>query len=129
MESNNIVIDSSIWIALVLEQDSQHRKAVDFFENCTDKNIVIPQDILKETATVLKNRQDGYIAQHFIDFVSDNNDISILSDSPYFSRTLDRHKELVHTNLSCIDIELVVYSEQYPVYTFDQELAQHLRKH
>lgn len=59
------LIDSSVWIALYLEADSQHAKAVRYFEALTGK-VYLPSYVASEVASVLTYKHSKAQADVFV---------------------------------------------------------------
>ena len=122
MENNRsgIVLDSSVWIAFLHNEDSQHGKAKKLMFEIKDQ-ILVPEYVLIETASVLKNYKRTTEA---IEFVR-----TILKDAGMFlpSNTLAYETGILFCDrkdtLSFIDTALLALSREYRVITFDKALA------
>lgn len=123
-----IILDSSVWIAQLLIDDSQHNKAVTLFENITNK-IYVPEYVLVEVTTLLK--QKGYLglAKNFLLEVIDPNDPILIPSDQYFTETQSAFLNVEKNNkLSFIDTSLLVLSKDYTVVTFDKQLQKEIQK-
>lgn len=74
------LIDSSVWIALFLDFDTQHAKAEHLFSKLKGK-IFLPYGVLSETTTVLAYKHSKKQADGFLSFVRENSDIELIEDS------------------------------------------------
>lgn len=121
-----IIIDSNIWIAYLNKNDSQHRKAVSFMSEVKE-GVLITEYIILEVATVLAMKIDKRAADSFVDFVTNNRDIEVLSSSgDNFYKTLDFFLKYKKNNLSFIDLSLLALSKKYQVFTFDRNLEKEI---
>ena len=71
------IVDSSVWVALFLDNDTQHVKAVAVMEKIGASPISIPYGVVLETATVLSRKQSKALANRFVEYVRDNPQISV----------------------------------------------------
>lgn len=123
-----IILDSNIWIAYLNKNDNQHNKAVSFFDKIKE-NILITEYIILEVATVLSMRIDKETADSFIDFVTNNQDIEVMSSSDkFFKKTLDFFLKYKNGNLSFVDVSLLMLSKKFQVFTFDRDLEREIVK-
>ena len=76
------LVDSSVWIALFLDDDSQHAKAVDVLRRIGDASIRIPYGVILETTTTLARKQSKQQANKFVEYVRANSQIEILMPFP-----------------------------------------------
>ena len=65
-ESRRIILDSSVWIAFLRESDSQREKAKKVLHNLRDTEVVVPEYVLVEVATALKNKGYENVAKRFV---------------------------------------------------------------
>lgn len=70
------ILDSSVWVALFLDFDTNHDKSIVVFENI-DSKIILPYCVLNEVITVLTYKWNKDIANSFLKFIKNNNDIFI----------------------------------------------------
>jgi predicted nucleic acid-binding protein len=123
-----IILDSNIWIAYLNKEDAQHKKAVSLFEEIDD-GVIISEYILLEVITVLAMKVNKKVADSFINFVFNNQDIKILpSSGELFSNFLKGFLKHKKNNLSFVDISLLVLSKKYSVFSFDKELEKEIKK-
>lgn len=127
-QSKKIILDSSVWIAQLLKEDSQHNKAVTLFKDITNK-IYVPEYILIEVTTLLK--QKGYfgLAKNFLLEVIDPNEPILIPSDQYFTETQSAFLNVEKNNkLSFIDTSLLVLSKEYTIITFDKQLQKEIKK-
>lgn len=74
------LIDSSVWVALFLDFDTQHTKAERLFSKLEGK-IYLPYCVLNETATILAYKHSKKQADQFLNFVEGNHDINPIEDN------------------------------------------------
>ncbi|MEK7098816.1 MAG: PIN domain-containing protein [Patescibacteria group bacterium] len=80
------LIDSSVWIALFLDDDSQHAKAVDVLRDIGEATIKIPYGVILETTTTLSRKQSKEQADKFVEYIRSNSQIEITP--PFVSEDL-----------------------------------------
>lgn len=120
------LIDSSVWVALFLEFDTQHRKAAQTIEKCTGA-VYLPYCVILEVTTVLTYKHSKQLADNFIAYARDNRDITIIND--------DALEEMVFYamtphELSFVDISLIFLSGKLDaaLVTFDARLGRAAKK-
>ncbi len=126
------IFDSSVWVALFNEKDSQHEKAknlmVSMNENSRDL-VVLPEHIVAETASVLLLKSGKETAEAFLEATVDNFRSKILlSDPEFFWGTFSLFREKENKKLSFIDASLLFLSSKYEVVSFDKEFEKAIRK-
>jgi len=120
--------DSNIWIAYFHEGDSQHKKALELFKS-SKYPIAISEYVIVETCNILLSKATKKIADLFLQFVLDNEDIVLfLSDESLFSETVSCFRSTEGKNLSFVDISLLCLSKECEIVTFDRKLNQELKK-
>ena len=119
-DGSSIILDSSVWIAYLHEEDSQHKKALGLVGALPD-TIIVPAEVLSEVAMALKNKRQENLAKGFVHTVI-SGDVSLLvSDENVVRQAAETF--LTRTDrLSFIDTTLLVLSEKYRVITFDRNL-------
>lgn len=123
-----IILDSNIWIAYLNINDNQHRKAELLLSKIED-NIVITEYIIMEVVTVLSMRVGKQTADSFIDLVTNNQNIEVMSSSnEFFNNSLNNFLKYKKNNLSFVDISLLGLSKKYQVFTFDRNLEKEILK-
>ena len=74
-------------------------------------------------------RIDKKTADSFIDFVTNNQDIEVMSSSDeFFKKTLDFFLKYKNGNLSFVDVSLLMLSKKFQVFTFDRNLEREIVK-
>lgn len=122
-----IVVDSSVWIALYNELDSQHDKAKKLAISFS--NVAIAEYVVLETCTILQNKAGIEAAEKFLAFALDNSDVTILHLSPeFFNKIAHTFRWLMHKKLSFVDISLLLLSESHEIVTFDKALTRTIKK-
>lgn len=117
-----IVLDSSIWVAFILEDDSQHAKAVSLFPELNDE-IIIPEYVMLEVCSVLIVQAGKHLADRFLEISQHNENSSCLcSNENFFNQVIEFFQAHKHTGLSFVDVSLLYLAKQYTVLTFDKQL-------
>lgn len=115
------LVDSSVFIALFLDFDTNHHKAVSLMEGLHGP-VYIPYGAVGETATVLAYKHSKKQADLFIEYLEQSDQIEFIDARP-------RDEITFFTSLSqCIsfvDSTLLFYSRKMdiPLITFDRQLA------
>jgi len=116
------IFDSNIWIAYFHEIDSQHGKALKLF-NSSRYPIAITEYVVVETCNILLAKATKEIADLFINYVLDNEDVVLLlSDSSLFFETIGCFLEKDKKGLSFVDLSLVCLGKKHKIMTFDKKL-------
>ena len=116
-----VILDSSVFIAYLNENDSQHKKALLIFKNLSVESILISEYVLLEVLTVIQNKVSKSQALKFKNFIIENFSDSILRSDDFFGDTFDLFGEN-SGKLSFVDVSLLVLSKKYEVITFDKNL-------
>ena len=120
------LLDSSVWVALFLDFDTQHKKAEQLFSKLKGK-IYLPYCVLNEVATVLAYKHSKKQADRFLDFLDKNPSINLLQDNTpeetMFYRTLQ-------ARLSFTDAALLLFSKttKAELLTFDKQLQRLVKR-
>lgn len=113
------LIDSSVWIALYVEKDSQHAKAERFF-NGLNGRIYVPYIIVSEVATVVTQKHSKAQTEQFFQFLDVNSEVIFIDadsliDIEYF-RKLPAEISFADSILlrlaGTLKAELVTYDKQ-----------------
>ena len=120
-KTKKIILDSSVFVAYLNENDNQHKKALEIFKNLDINKMFISEYVLLEVLTVIQNKVSKSHALKFKNFILDNFSDSILRSSDFFDDTLDLFGAN-SGNLSFVDVSLLVLSKKYEVITFDKSL-------
>lgn len=121
------VFDSNVWIALFNQRDATHSLAIDAKEE-SNFEVILPDFILAETASVLKYKAGFQIAKKFIVFVQDNEDVEIMYTSFHFDNFIKSFLTTGRNNLSFVDSSLRALSGEFEVITFDKKLKNAIKK-
>ena len=124
MENKKIILDSCVWIAFFHKEDSQHEKAKDLI-SITANQIIIPEYIALEVATVLQNKKLKQMANTFLSLIFDKNSTFIFLPSQNFLKTKDVFQKQ-EKNLAFVDCSLAALSKEYQILTFDTALEKYI---
>lgn len=120
------VLDSSVWIAYLNADDSQHQKAVRVFSDI-DGQLLLPEYVVLEVYTVLVTRVGKKEANAFLDVCVNNKGIRILlTDESFFLGVVDACQKQPRNGLSFADVALIALSKTHRVITFDALLQKSL---
>lgn len=123
------ILDSSILIAYISKQDSQHAQAVKLFKGLKPP-VAIPEYIIVEVCTVLAFKVDKPTAIFFLEFVIGNKDFVLLpSGLQFLIDVVHLFKTSAPPALSFPDTSLLYLSEHNEVITFDKQLARAIQKY
>ena len=120
------LIDSSVWVALFLEFDSNHKKAEEIISKLEGK-IYLPYNVIVEVTSVLTYKHSKKQADNFLDYMEDNEDIILfeneLKPEIEFFKKIDK-------KLSFVDISLVFLSKKLDLdlITFDSQMISLAKK-
>lgn len=114
------LVDSSVWVALFLDFDTQHRKA----EQTIDKlsgTIYLPYCVIAEVTAILAYKHSKRLADNFIAYAHDNRDLKIINNDALDE--MDFYPTIPH-KLSFVDAALIFLSGKLdaPLVTFDKQL-------
>ena len=114
------LFDSSVWVALFLDFDTQHTKSKQFFSKLKGK-IYLPYCVLNEVATVLAYKHSKKQADQFLSFVEENHDIDLIEDSS--AEEISFYKSL-NARISFSDAALLLFIGRLKtnLFTFDKQL-------
>lgn len=120
------LVDSSVWVGLFLDFDVQHRKAVQLVHKLKGV-LYIPYCVLNEVATVLVYKHSKAQADQFLDYIAQNRDIKLVSDS---SKEEIRFYRTISHRISFTDAALLYLSETLDaeLITFDRQLNRIAKK-
>lgn len=123
-----IILDSSVWIAYLRLDDSLHKKADQLMHSHEEIHFFVPEYILLEVATILKQKVSALVAVDFVKEILNGGWATILPMNEWFRQTAKVFYENQKTDLSFVDCSLVALNSEYKVYTFDQKLKKALKK-
>ena len=120
------LVDSSVWIALFLDFDTQHKKAELLFAKLKGA-IYLPYCVLNEVTTILAYKHSKRQADQFLDFIEENPSINLLHDS--VSEEMIFYKTL-QARLSFTDAALLLFSKttKAELLTFDKQLQRFAKR-
>ena len=128
MESKKIIIDTSVWIAMLIKSDSNHAKSLKY-KSLIMLEQIMPDLIFYETLTVLRNKsKDNNMLNLFIGFTNENTDMTIRL---FYENNIDVLKLFVKEHkddLSYIDTLLLFLSGEYHILTFDEKLKKRIKE-
>ncbi len=115
------LLDSSVWVALYLDFDSNHDKAIGIYENIKGK-IAITNLVMEEVVTVLTYKHSREQSDNFIKFIISNSDIDFIDYD--FKNVLSFHLNHSH-KISLTDSSLIFLSKKNntKIYSFDKKLV------
>lgn len=114
------LVDSSVWVALFLDFDTQHSKAERLVARLKGK-IYLPYCVLSEVVTILAYKHSKKQADQFLNFAEQNSSITLVEDK--LTEELSFYKSL-RTRVSFTDAALLLLSKQTKtkLVTFDKQL-------
>lgn len=121
-----VFIDSSVWVALFLDFDSQHKKAVGIF-SLLDNKIYIFCGVISEVATVLTYKHSKAQADKFLDFITNNDDIVLFDNQVLLEINFFRN---FNKSISFTDASLLFLSQRMnlSLITFDKQIIGILKR-
>lgn len=114
------LVDSSVWVALFLDFDTQHARAGRLFSRMSAK-IYLPYCVISEVVTILAYKHSKKQADRFIAFIENNRDIEWVEDAVVpeleFYTSLD-------ARVSFTDAALLMFAKKLKakLITFDEQL-------
>ena len=120
------LIDSSVWVALFLDFDTQHKKAAQTIQNLSGI-IYVPYCVIAEVATILAYKHSKQLADNFIAYIHNNKDFKIINNDALDE--MDFYKSLPH-KISFVDAALIFLSGKLhaKLVTFDKQLERIVKK-
>lgn len=124
--SMDVLLDSSVWIALFLDADTQHDRAARFFASLSSK-IYVSDLVLNEVATVLTYKHSKAQADKFLEFLEANKDIVWLESARTEDTEFFRN---IPNRISFTDTVLLRLSKVFKIklVTYDTQLARLCRQ-
>lgn len=123
-----IIFDSNVWVAFFNKEDSQNKKALEIVIKEKD-NIAITEYIILEVSSILALKAGKNIADKFLEFILNNNNIKVLlSSNDFFYNTVENFIKTESKKLSFVDISLLYLSNTCQIITFDKDLAKIIKK-
>lgn len=121
------LVDSSVWVALYLDDDSQHAKARQLVPTLRGP-FYLPYGVLEETASVLTYKQSKATADQFVRFIETSEQFVYLE--PDWRSDIAAFRG-VSSRISFVDAMLLRLSRSLKdteLITFDQQLARLARR-
>ena len=114
------VLDSSVWVALFLDFDTQHEKAKHLFEKLKGA-IYVPYCVVNEVVTILAYKHSKEQADDFTRFIESNQDLILLDDH---AEEEMRFYSSQKARISFTDAALLFWSNKLKanLLTFDKQL-------
>ncbi len=73
------IVDSSVWVALFLDFDTQHQKAKKCIMQLEGK-ILVPYAVISEVVTILTYKHSSEQALGFLSYIQNNTDIELMDN-------------------------------------------------
>lgn len=122
-----MVIDSSVWVALYDESDSQHRKAIETGRSFSQ--VILTEYVILETSSLLLRKVGETASEQFLRFALDNSEVIILySSQDFFKDVASLFRKLRNKKLSFVDVSLLYLSRMHKVITFDMALKKEIQR-
>jgi len=115
------IIDTSVWVARFLEEDSQHEKGREAVDGLSNVLKYTCYAVIEETTTILCYKHSKEQADKFIDYITNNPEIVILEHN--ISKEAQTFLA-VNAELSFADVSIISLSKQHNlrITSFDQQL-------
>lgn len=120
------LFDTSVWVALFLENDAHHSEALGIWEGF-EGQVILPYIVVVETASVLTYKHSKRQADRFLQFISESPRIvlqqnQLHTETAFFLRFKQR--------LSFADYVVLYFARtgNYPLVTFDAQMRSMLRR-
>lgn len=121
MDSKKVIVDSSVWIAYLDEDDSQHDKAEKVLGGQITP-LLVPEYVLLEVVTVLRQKKRESILQQFLNNATRTG--VYLPAGNIGIEVASYYTDKKYKKLSFVDVGLLMLSKQYRIITFDKALKQ-----
>ena len=120
------LVDSSVWVALFLDFDTQHTKAEKLWTQLQER-VYLPHCVINEVVTVLAYKHSKEQADQFIEFVVNAQNIEFLEDS--LGEEISWYKE-IKARISFTDAALLLLAQKLKLQlvTFDVQLKNLAKK-
>lgn len=125
-KASGIILDSNVWIAYLHAEDSQHTKALAALDALTEP-VIVPEYVLAEVATVLKQKGQHARGRAFVREVTDSGGSALLVLDEQMVRTVSRLFTDRNDKLSFVDTVLLALSTHYRIVTFDTALKRAIK--
>ena len=114
------LVDSSVWVALFLDFDTQHQKAVRTIQGVSGP-IMMPYCVIAEVTAILAYKHSKPLADNFIAYIRDNRDIEVIHNDA--RDEMGFYISIPH-KISFVDAALIFLSRKLNarLITFDKQL-------
>lgn len=118
---NKYVIDSSVFIALYYEEDINHKRALEIFEELEMKVLIIHPFVIQEVATVLTYKISKQLANSFLKDLDNSFNTTVSSSSINYEINFFLKQE---SRLSFTDTSLIALAkaQDAALITFDKKM-------
>lgn len=128
----NKICDSNVWIALLNPEDTQHGKALRWFEKEQGKGhqFFITNYIDLECISVIHRREGFHASKEWIEFREETPTLKmIFVDKLFHEEVIEFYLLLKDSHLSFTDISLLYLSKKgFSVMTFDHRLKKAIER-
>lgn len=129
MEYKKIIIDSSVIISFFNEEDSNHKKSLQYTDHFKEEQWM-PDIVFYEVLSVLKTKTKNKQAlEEFIAYATESRQVTIRLFYEYNRDVLRTFTHETSGKLSYTDALLVHLSRTCKILTFDEELKKQIRKY
>jgi len=120
------LLDSSVWVALFLDFDTQHRKAERLLPKLKG-TLYAPYCVVSEVVTILAYKHSKEQADNFLAFIENNRDVALVDDR--LAEEIAFYKS-VSAQISFADAALLFLSKRLKanLVTFDRQMERMSRK-
>ena len=116
-----IIFDSNVWLAFFNHKEIHHKQSKELMKQYLSE-LIVPEYVALEVATVLQNKKKKQVADQFLTTIK-NQELNLL---PINQKTFWQSVNIFQAQnkkLSFVDATLVTLSQEYEIKTFDQALA------
>lgn len=121
------ILDSSVWVALFLDNDTNHRKASALFESLKGQ-LVLPYCVVNEVATVLSYKHSKAQSDAFLDLIQESSNVILVDDR--IEEEIDMYRKMI-ARISFTDCAVIHLACRFSadLVTFDKVQASLERKY
>ena len=125
-----MILDTSFLISFYAQDDKNHQTALELMKSIDGERLLILDQILGETATVLLYKKGIDAANKFIETVTDNETITLIygSEIDFYenvSTFQNQKKQLSFIDASLVNLALKMNEE---ILTFDENMKKELER-
>lgn len=125
-----MILDTSFLISFYAQDDKNHQKAVELMKSVDGERLLILDQILGETSTVLLHKKGLNAANKFIETVTDNETITLIhsSEIDFYENVgtfQNQKKQLSFIDASLVNLALKMNEE---ILTFDENMKKELER-